>query len=273
LAEIGPGRGTLMADILRATQGVAGFHAAGSVYLVEASARLQNIQHETLQSGAVWVDTVDALPKGPLFLIANEFFDALPVRQFTRDAHGWREHQVGIADGALSLGLSAAAPIGALDHRLDDTEPGNIVEICPQATATADGISGRIAEHGGAALFIDYGGWHSLGDTVQAVRQHRSEGILAHPGEADLTAHVDFEALAQAVQSVGVTEMTPQGVFLERMGITARAQALAKNLSDHALESHVAAHRRLTHPEEMGTLFKTLAIYPRDRPLPAGFTQ
>jgi SAM-dependent MidA family methyltransferase len=273
LAEIGPGRGTLMADVLRATRGVAGFQDAASVYLVEASERLQKVQRETLDGEVNWVAGVDALQERPLFLIANEFFDALPVRQFTRDANGWREHQVGAVDGVLTLGLSAPAPIGALDHRLEDTKPGNVVEIRPQAAAISDDISERISKHGGAALFIDYGDWHSRGDTVQAVRAHQSEGILAHPGEADLTAHVDFEALAQVAGDVAVTEMTPQGLFLERMGITARAQTLAKNLSGDAMESHIAAHRRLTHPDEMGTLFKTLALYPKSAPLPAGFTE
>jgi SAM-dependent MidA family methyltransferase len=143
----------------------------------------------------------------------------------------------------------------------------------PLAAAITASISERISKYGGVALFIDYGDWHSRGDTVQAVQAHQSEDILAHPGEADLTAHVDFEALAQAAGKVSVTEMTSQGVFLERMGITARAQVLAKNLSGEALASHIAAHRRLTHPDEMGTLFKTLALYPKSAPLPAGFTE
>ncbi|MEJ2019116.1 MAG: SAM-dependent methyltransferase, partial [Maritimibacter sp.] len=121
-------------------------------------------------------------------------------------------------------------------------------------------IDARIASHGGAALIIDYGNWRSLGDTLQALRAHKPDDPLAHPGEADLTAHVVFEALAMAAPRLAASQMTPQGVFLERLGITARAQALAARMTGTALDSHIAAHRRLTHPEEMGTLFKVLAL-------------
>ncbi|MEX5727569.1 NADH dehydrogenase [ubiquinone] 1 alpha subcomplex assembly factor 7 [Rhodovulum iodosum] len=271
LAELGPGRGTLMADALRATRAVPGFHAAMRVHLVEGSPVLRAAQRAALAGlDVTWADRAGALPEAPLFLVANEFFDALPIRQFQRDAAGWRERQVGLADGALALGLSAPAPLAALDHRLDDTEPGDIVETCAAAEPIAATLAARIAAHGGAALIVDYGGWHSLGDTLQAVRGHKPEPVLAHPGAADLTAHVDFEALARAAAGVEAGPMTPQGVFLERLGITARAQALARGLTGPALESHIAAHRRLTHPQEMGTFFKTLALVPKGCPAPPG---
>ncbi|MGC9420120.1 MAG: class I SAM-dependent methyltransferase [Rhodovulum sp.] len=274
LAELGPGRGTLMADALRATRTVPGFHAAARLHLVETSPSLRAKQRTALAGHDVtWIDGVDALPEAPLFLVANEFFDALPIRQFQRDPAGWRERQVGLAEGALALGLSAPAPLAELAHRLKDTRPGDIVETCPAAAPIAAAIAARIAARGGAALIVDYGGWRSRGDTLQAVRSHRPDPVLAHPGQSDLTAHVDFEALARAAQAAGaaVSPLTPQGVFLERLGITARAQALAKNLSGGALESHIAAHRRLTHPQEMGTLFQTLALTERGGPSPPGF--
>ncbi len=271
LAEIGPGRGTLMADILRATKAVPGFHAAASLLLVEASPVLRDLQRKTLAAYEVqWADELDALPDQPLWLVANEFIDALPVRQFQRDTGGWREVQVALKGGELSLGLSAAAPIALLEHRLSDTSPGDIVEVCPAAAPVAEQVGAVIRDHGGAALFIDYGGWHSVGDTVQALRAHKMEDILTSPGDADLTAHVDFETLALAAPCAHST-LTGQGVFLERLGITARAQSLASKLSGAALENHIAAHRRLTHPDEMGSLFKTLALYPDAGPPPPGF--
>ena len=273
LAEPGPGRGTLMADMLRATRAVSGFHDAAQVHLVEASPTLRDVQRERLAGHAVtWHDSVADLPEGPLFVVANEFFDALPIRQFTRDAAGWRERQVALIDGALAFGLSAPAPIAALDHRLEDTAPGDVVETCPLAAPLMAEIARRIAAHGGAALVVDYGDWRSRGDTLQALRGHAFDDPLAHPGEADLTAHVDFEALAEAAKGLRAHEMTTQGVFLERLGITARAQALAARLEGPALEAHVAAHRRLTHPREMGTLFKTLALTSPDHPTPPGVT-
>lgn len=275
LAEPGPGRGTLMADILRATRGVPGFHDAAEVHLIEASATLRDLQRDRLSDVTpTWHDDLSTLPNDrPLYLVANEFFDALPIRQFQRAEGGWSEVQVGTDGNELQFVLAAPLPLGVLEHRLTDTKPGDIVETCAAAIAPVQEIAARIASHGGTALFIDYGGWHSLGDTLQALRNHQPDPPLAHPGAADLTAHVDFEALAQAATSVATTKMTGQGAFLERLGITARAQALAANLQGQALENHIAAHRRLTHPQEMGTLFKTLALYPTDAPQPPGFDQ
>ena len=272
LAELGPGRGTLMADVLRATRGVPGFLAAAQVVLIEASPALRARQKEALgPHPAQWADRIDALPEAPLFLLANEFFDALPIRQFQRHAEGWQERLVGERDGRLAFGLSAATRMAALEHRLADTAPGEIVETCAPAQAIVEGIAARIDSHGGAALLIDYGDWHSRGDTLQALRRHAFADPLAEPGEADLTAHVDFEALAQAAAPCAATGPVPQGVLLERLGITARAQTLAGRMTGAALTAHVAAHRRLTHPEEMGQLFKALALHPRRAPPPPGF--
>ncbi|MBK5928081.1 class I SAM-dependent methyltransferase [Rhodobaculum claviforme] len=273
LAELGPGRGTLMADVLRAARAVPGFAAAAEVHLVEASARLRAVQAERLGGAARWHDTVEGLPEAPLFLLANEFFDALPVRQFVRHPAGWAERMVGVADDALVWGLSPPAPLAALDHRLDDTAPGEVVEVCPAAPGIMAAVAGRIARHGGAALVIDYGDWRSRGDTLQALWRGAPDPALAHPGAADLTAHVDFEPLAIAARAAGAATAgpVPQGQFLRRLGIDARAARLARSLTGAALESHRAAHRRLTDAAEMGTLFKVLAVYPPTRSAPPGY--
>ncbi len=274
LAEPGPGRGTLMADALRATAAVPGFHAALRLWLVEASPTLRAAQAQTLaQYAPRWADTLDALPQAPLLLVANEFFDALPIRQFARAGGGWAEIMVGLEDsGALGFGRAPPAPLAALAHRLGDTADGDIVETCPEATPALTAIASRIARHGGAALIIDYGDWRSRGDTLQAISGHAYAPPLADPGAADLTAHVDFEALARTATAAGAAHapLTPQGAFLERLGITARAQALAQRLDGPALDAHVAAHRRLTHPQEMGNLFKVLALHPPGSAPPAG---
>jgi SAM-dependent MidA family methyltransferase len=269
LAELGPGRGTLMADILRATKAVPGFHQAAQIHLVEASPTLRAEQAKHVPQ-ANWHDTINTLPDLPLFLVANEFFDALPIRQFTREGDHWREHVVGEKDGALVLGLTDPSTPAALKNRLNDTKDGDVVEICtPAKTITAE-IGARITNQGGAALIIDYGDWRSQGDTLQALQNHQHVSPFANPGNADLTAHVDFEALTAAAHPAKFSRVTPQGVFLERLGITQRAQTLAQNLSGEALQSHISAHRRLTHPEEMGSLFKVVAVYAEGTQPPPG---
>lgn len=272
LAELGPGRGTLLADALRAVAGVPGFHQACRLHLVETSPTLRDAQAATLADHAVtWHADVGALPDGPLFVIANEFFDALPIRQFERTERAWREKMVTLDDeGALVFSLGPETQQGALIHRLGDTRPGDVVETCAPAMAIAQSLGARIAAQGGSALIVDYGGWRSLGDTLQAVRDHRSVEPLDAPGTADLTAHVDFEALAQAAFPARSSQATAQGVFLERLGITERAQTLARGLEGQRLSDVIAAHRRLTHPDEMGSVFKVLALWPKDAPPPAG---
>ena len=269
LAELGPGRGTLMADALRATRAIPGFHEALSVHLVETSPVLRQMQAANIPD-AIWHDSVETLPDAPLFLIANEFFDALPIRQFTRQGDGWREKMVGVTDDALSFGLSAAAPLGLLEHRLADTNDGDLVEHCPALGGITQSIGQRIEQYGGAAIIIDYGDWVSLGDTLQALQAQEHVDPLAQPGEADLTAHVDFAAISEHASPAKFTRLSTQGVFLERLGITQRAQSLANGLSGEALQSHIAAHRRLTHPAEMGDLFKVIGIYPANAAPPPG---
>nr|WP_255599374.1 SAM-dependent methyltransferase [Hasllibacter sp. MH4015] len=262
LAELGPGRGTLMADILRATRAVPGFHDAMALHLVEVSPVLRAAQAETLKGhDPSFHDSLADLPEGPLFVVANEFFDALPIRQFQMSEAGdWQERQVGARDGALIWGLAPPAP---LDVR-DGFKPGMIVETCKPAEAMAEELGRRIASHGGAALIVDYGDAESAGDTFQAMAGHAYADPLANPGQADLTAHVAFGPLARAAAPARASTLVPQGVFLERLGITDRAQVLARGLQGAALDAHIAAHRRLTHPGEMGTLFKVMALSPPD---------
>jgi len=271
LAELGPGRGTLMADILRATRGVPGFHDTVQVHLVETSPALREVQARTLGRDDIhWHDAVADLPDGPLYLVANEFFDALPIRQFQRDGEGWRERVVTLRDDALTLGLGPPVAPPELTDRLADTHDGDIVETCAPGRAIAAEIGARIEAHGGAALIVDYGGWRSLGDTFQSVQGHAPADPLDAPGEADLTAHVDFEALARAAAPAAHTHPIPQGAFLQRLGVEARAEALARNLDGEERESHLAAFRRLTGAEEMGTVFKVLGIHSSGTAPPPG---
>lgn len=262
LAEIGPGRGTLMADLLRAIRVVPGMADAARLHLIEASPHLRAVQRRAL-AGAVHLDNAGGLPQAPLFLIANEFFDALPIQQFQRGAQGWAERLIGLgADGGLAFGLGPP-----MDLNLPGPE-GCVIERCPAAPAIVTEIASRIAAHGGAALFIDYGGWNGQGDTFQALAGHQPVDPLARPGRADLTAHVDFAPLAAAADAAGCAfGYTTQGALLGALGIAERAQRL-----DRAGDSGAGvAARRLTDSGEMGELFKALAIWPKSAPAPAGF--
>ncbi len=273
LAELGPGRGTLMADVLRATRGVAGFHAAADICLIEASPALRAVQAQTLAAFSPrWLDSAAALPDAPLFLLANEFFDALPIRQFHRQGDAWAEVMVGASGESLAFGKSAPLSLPALDHRIRDTQEGDVVEICPAAAPIMDAISQRIAARGGAALIIDYGGWNGVGDTFQALRAHEFADPLAQPGMADLTAHVDFAALAAAPAPHALrAQYAAQGPFLQALGLNARALRLAQSLSGPALAQHNGATQRLTSPTEMGQLFKVLGLTRTSDPALAGF--
>ena len=274
LAELGPGRGTCMADILRAVRIVPGLNDAAEVHLIEASTTLRERQRQVLGTKPItWLDSVSDLPKAPLFLIASEFFDALPIRQFVRVESGWRERLVGVQSGDLAYGLSEPVFVKDLEHREVNTRLGDIVELRRASGAVMAAVATRLNEFGGAALVVDYGDWRSFGDTLQALKGHKHVDPLAEPGLADLSAHVDFEALANSAVGTLRSPLVSQGVFFERLGITTRARALAKSLSGQALEEHIAAHRRLTHPDEMGSIFKVLGFTPKGAPPIAGLDQ
>ena len=271
LAEFGPGRGTLMADALRAASRLPGFPDAAELWLVETSPALRRAQAATLADhDPRWADDFAALPDLPLLAVANEFFDALPIRQFQRAGTAWRERLVGLDAGRPLLVWGPPASDGALEAAFGDVRDGAIVELGAAGEAVAARAGARIARRGGALLIVDYGDWDGTGDTLQAVARHASADPLAAPGEADLTSHVRFRALAEAsgLRAVGPVG---QGEFLERLGITGRARALAAGRDGAALDGIVAQHRRLTHPEEMGRLFRALALVPPGAPSPPGF--
>jgi NADH dehydrogenase [ubiquinone] 1 alpha subcomplex assembly factor 7 len=278
VAEMGPGRGTLMADFLRAATGVPEFRRAMRLYLVEASPLLRAEQRHRLgDAEPVWVGDIGELPDGPLLLAANEFLDALPIRQLVRGGTHWAERLVAVGDGgrlcfaqspessALSL-LVPAAQRGAA--------PGTTVEICPPAAALAGALAARFAAQPGAALFIDYGHDEPReGSTLAAVGGHRAAGILDAPGRADLSAHVDFAAFAAAARTGGaaVYGPVPQGAFLAALGAELRLAALLRRAATGQGAALTAGLSRLIDPAEMGTLFKALAITAPDGPVPDGF--
>jgi NADH dehydrogenase [ubiquinone] 1 alpha subcomplex assembly factor 7 len=277
LVELGPGRGTLMADALRACSKAApDFHAAIDLHLVEINPRLRARQREAL-GGAhpTWHDSPASIAAGPAIIIANEFLDALPVQQYVRAADGWRLRCVGLdADGRLTFIEGPPAGDPPLEPAHAQAPDGAIVEVSPEGRGLVAALAMRIAAQGGAALLIDYGAPASgTGDTLQAVRQHRMIGVLDMPGESDLTAHVDFAAMARAAREAGAAAHgpVPQGLFLNRLGIAARAATLLRHASPRQRVDIAAACERLIGEAQMGTLFQVLAITARDAPVPPGF--
>jgi len=247
-AELGPGRGTLASDALRVLRG-AGFN--GEVHLVETSPVLREMQEKALP-GAHWHESIEDLPAKPLLLVANEFLDALPVRQFVDSV----ERRVLFAAGGLAF-----------------DRDGEIVETSPVRDEAVSAIATCLTAKGGVAFFIDYGHERSHpGDTLQAVRGHRFAPVLTNPGEQDLTSHVDFEAFGRAAQDAGatVTRLVSQGEWLKRLGIETRARSLEQSNPDKADSVHVALNR-LIGTEEMGKLFKVIAIHSPAWPVPLGF--
>ena len=247
-AELGPGRGTLASDALRVLR-KSGF--GGEVHLVETSPMLREAQAVSVPE-AIWHESISDLPGRPILLVANEFLDALPVRQFANGI----ERRIGIAAGGLEF-----------------DRDGEIAEDSPARDAAVAAIAKKLANHGGVGLVIDYG--HERGarvDTLQAVRAHGFSPVLANPGEQDLTAHVDFEAVARAAIAAGavVTSVMPQGQWLNALGINARATALAASHPERSDEL-ASAVLRLTSADQMGQLFKVIGVNSSDWPTPAGF--
>lgn len=272
LIELGPGRGTLMADALRATRRVPGFHDAIDLHLVDINRPMRDTQRAALESfDPVWHERFDDVPAGPLLLVANEFFDALPVRQFHRASHGWVERMVGLSDdGGLRLALApGVTPFATV---LPDASPGAEAEFSEAGRSLATAIGARLRADGGWALIVDYGGASAgRAASLQAVRGHRGSEILDRPGETDLSAHVDFAGLAQAA---GVPAYGPvdQGAFLCRLGIVERAQALKRHATAQQGLAVDAALARLIAPGQMGTLFRALALGFGTAVAPPGFS-
>lgn len=268
--ELGPGRGTLARDVLAAARQ---HGLEPQVHLVETSPALKALQIAAVPE-AQWHDDLSTVPhKGPILLVANEFLDALPIRQLVKTEEGWRERMVGLQDGKL-VPVAGRQPFDtAVPADQREAEPGTILETCPAAAAVVYEVAGRLADQGGAALFIDYG--HTaprFGSTFQAVRAHRQVDPFATPGEADLTAHVDFATLARVAESRGVRYFgtVGQGDFLRALGIDLRAQTLGAAAPDRA--EQIAADRlRLVDPRQMGTLFKVMGLAAPNWPDAVGF--
>ena len=279
LVELGPGRGTLMADALRALAVAPDFRRALRLHLVETSPALRALQAKTLAvAEPVWHESLDQVPDGPLLLVANEFLDALPIRQFERRGGAWHERRVGLAEDGVTLAFMLApssSPHSVLIPPLTGGADGSVAEVRPGAIRLATEVARRLAADGGAALFIDYGHVDSArGDTLQAVRRHRYHPVLEAPGSADLTAHVDFRAFADAAGAAGARICGPvtQRAFLRSLGIELRARQLLAKASPETAATIESGVHRLIDAGEMGTLFKVLALTHADLPTPAGFS-
>lgn len=274
LMELGPGRGTLMADLLRVACRAAGFRDALQLRLFETNPTLMAEQQARLAPYAPsWARDFEDDGEGPLLIVANEFFDALPIRQFVRKPDGWHERMVGLADGRRAFGLSPTPiPPAAMPAAVADAEPDTLFEVCFAGGEVMSRLARTVGKRGGAILAIDYGYARTqTGDTLQGVRRHAYADVLEAPGETDLSAHVDFGALRELATGTGlaVPPLATQGEFLQRLGIDERAKALA-GANPNSAEAIKAARHRLVDPAQMGTLFKAFCAHSPGLQ-PAGF--
>jgi NADH dehydrogenase [ubiquinone] 1 alpha subcomplex assembly factor 7 len=287
LVELGPGRGTMIADALRAIGQTPGFDGEWELHLVETSPHLLAKQQETLTQAlpgeqlerVAWHQDLSALPEASVVFLANEFFDVLPIRQFEKSPQGWHERLVGADESGDNLAFTLGPPLPLPDHALPaqaaEAAPGAVLEFSPATDAIMQELARRIADHDGAALILDYGYWERpLRGSFQALRHHAFCDPLANPGSADLTAHVDFANLAGRAQKAGLRAWGPrdQGDFLKDLGIAERASRLAHGLDPAAQQAIEAALERLTGADAMGRLFKALAITGAGAPPPPGFS-
>jgi len=274
LLELGPGRGTLMQDALRAASRADGFENALHLQLFDSNKLLRAEQEKRLGNySPYWASEIDAVSNDPLFVVANEFFDALPIKQFVKTDDGWHERLVGLHEGQRAFGLSPT-PIAeaAAPPEVHGAFAGEILELSPAAADTMQRISRKIALQGGAILALDYGYERtSTGETLQAVKSHAFADVLETPGDADISAHVNFGVLGEAARATGlaVAPLAHQGEWLLKLGLGERAKALARSNPSEA--GNIArAVERLTSPQQMGTLFKVLCAHSPGLK-PAGF--
>lgn len=279
LVELGPGRGTLMADLLRATKSVPGFHQAVTIHMVETSPTLAHAQYMRLRHEhprIEWLDSVDELPQNKLLLIANEFFDALPIKQYVMTDAGMCERRIGWNEDSQALEFILGNPGLTLAKSGSKIPTGTVMEQSPASKAVMRDIAARIKAHGGAALVVDYG---YLGeahrDTLQAVKTHLFHPVLGSPGEADITAHVDFTSLMEVARGAGaaVWGLETQGAFLRRMGAELRLEMLLKQAPQDQRAPLISGLARLMSPQAMGELFKVMAITQDARMEPPGFSE
>lgn len=276
LVELGPGRGTLLVDLLRAVRSVPGLIEALELHLVEPSPALRAVQAARLAAHRPrFHETLDSVPTGaPLLLVANEVLDALPIRQLVRDARGWRERLVTLdPDGRLAFALAPTAIEAAFPEAGPEPPVGTVVELGPAREALVAEIARRLAADRGLALLIDYGRLGCVGDSLRAVRAHAPADPLAEPGTVDLSADVDFAALRRVARSAGAAVFgpVPQGVVLDRLGIGLRLERLARGRSAAERAALEAGVRRLVDPAAMGARFRVLALAGPGGPVPAGF--
>ncbi len=269
--ELGPGRGTLMADAVRATRKIIGFHEACHIHMIETSPVLRASQQKSLTGAGVeaphWHTQLSQVPAGPMICIANEFFDALPVRHFKRNITGWVERMVGLntaRDGLAFLWSAQIVKQNLIPEVFSQADDGTLIETSPAGLQIMSDLAARIATYGGAGLVLDYGHTRSAhGETLQALRDHQYTNVLDAPGEQDLTAHVDFAALGRVAQTAGLRVHGPctQGAFLNGLGLGLRTRALQDNAgSPQQARAVFDGANRLVDPAQMGDLFKVLAI-------------
>jgi len=275
LLELGPGRGTLMADMLRVACRAEGFRDALDLRLFETNPHLIAEQNQRLEAyDPKWIDSFEKVGPGPLLVIANEFFDALPIRQFVRAADGWHERMVGLIEGKRAFGLSPTPlPSSAFPEAVANAEPDTVFEVAIAGGEVMSRLAKTVSTQGGAILAIDYGYAHTqTGETLQGVRRHAYAEVLESPGDTDLSAHVDFEALGNVARKAGlaVPPLTTQGRFLNALGLRERAKALSE--ANPGLAGDIAAARdRLSAPDQMGELFKAFCALSPGL-VPAGFS-
>jgi NADH dehydrogenase [ubiquinone] 1 alpha subcomplex assembly factor 7 len=281
LAELGPGSGVLAVDLLRAAGALPEFRRAIRPYLVEMSPMLRAEQQRRLGAAdPVWLARVEDLPDGPLLVVANEFLDALPIRQLVRGQQHWAERMIALdtdgrfafVDGSDNPALSLLVP-----EALRQTAPfGAVFEVCPQALALAAAFGARLSRAPGAALFIDYGHFPSAtGSSLRGVRRHRPVGALEAPGDVDLSADVDFCAVAVAARAAGAAAHgpVPQGQFLKNLGALQRLAILSARASPEQQARLASGLERLLDLRQMGSMFKALALVAASLPSPPGFDQ
>lgn len=276
LVELGPGRGTLMEDVLRATRHVPDFHESITMHMVELSPALSQLQFNRLNDKhprIEWLRSVEELPEKPLLILANEFFDALPIRQYVRGADGLHERLVDWDDATQQLAFTLAPVSLSMAKGQDGLDMGAVVETSTAARQIMQSLCARIEEHRGAMLLLDYGYAEAVHvDTLQAVKAHQFHELLLDPGDADLTAYVDFGLLATVAKEAGcrVAGPTSQGHFLQSLGGEKRVQKLLEHASEEQAHQLSAGWKRLTDPNEMGS-FTVMAVQSGIGSLPAGF--
>lgn len=279
LVELGPGRGTLMADALRAVKVAQHFLDAARLHLVEINPALREAQREKLSAhNPTWHADLENLPKAPAIFIANEFFDAIPTEQIIFDGQSWRQRGIKQQQGHAALEFTLMGDeidVGGIEDFLPDTPPreGDVLEFSPAQIELLRKVCSHIKSFGGTALLIDYGHLEAgFGDTLQALSNHQYADALQNPGAQDLTAHVNFHSLMKIAEQAGLHTMeTTQGRFLENLGIKARLHKLQAGKDETLAQNLAAGVERLIAMDGMGSLFKVMAIYHPAQEKPEGF--